>query len=253
MTDHTAAIAAMLRQGATYRHITAQLGASHHTIARVRATHNIPVPNGRGGTHQRRDIRDQIATMLRTGATYHDIKTQLGVSSSTIAGVRRDHDIPLPPGRGNRPAPDTDTQIAELLRDGATYTQITTKLRVSVRRIATVRHTHDIPVPHTHAGPHTTRTPEQTLALYSTPATNGHTHWTGPHSRGRPQIWHHSHVTSGLRIAFRQTHGREPQGRVMRGCDDPHCITGTHLTDHTIRQANKRADTAYEHIFGTTP
>ncbi|WP_181800287.1 hypothetical protein [Streptomyces ipomoeae] len=200
MTDR-AAIAAMLRDGATYRHISAQLGASHHAIAAVRKTLAIAVPDGRAGSHQRRGIRDQVADMLRAGATYRDI-------------------------------------IA--------------KLRVSVPRIADVRRTQGIPVPDDHAGPYTVRTPEETLTHYSHPAADGHTHWTGPLSgRTKPQIWYQCRSLSGLRVAFRAHHGREPDGRVLRGCDDPQCITGAHLTDHTIRQSHTRADAAYDAIFGT--
>ena len=246
-------VADMLRAGHTYRHIAAQTGASHHTITAVRKTLDIPVPDGRAGAHQRRSIRDQVADMLRAGATYRDIEAKLKVSSSTITGARREYDIPMPPGRGtNKRIPETDTQIADMLRNGATSRDVAARLRVSPSRIADVRRTHNIPIPDTHSGPYTVRTPAQTLAHYSVPAADGHTHWKGP-GGNRPQIWHHSRSLSGLRVAFQAHHGREPVGRVTRGCHDPACITGAHLTDHTIRQANHRADQAFEHIFGPTP
>ncbi|MFJ1664829.1 Trp family transcriptional regulator [Streptomyces bottropensis] len=202
MTGQDTAVARMLRAGATYRQINEQLGASPATVIRIRRELQIPVPDGRPGSHNRRDdIHDQVAGMLRAGATYSQIRNTLRVSSRVIAAARRTHSIKLAPGRQ---------------RD---------------------------------------RTPADTLALYSAPTGDGHTHWTGPWAGRKPQLWHTGRAHSALRIAFRLHHGREPQGRVTRGnqgCEDPQCITGAHLADDRIRAARHRADQAFEQIFGST-
>jgi uncharacterized protein YerC len=207
MTDH-AAIAAMLTAGATYRQITAQLGVGQATIAKIRNTLGIPVPPGRGGrcASRRGDAAQtdaRIADMLRAGATYADIRSELHVSALRISGIRQSHNIPLPPGRT--------------------------------------------------PGPTGVRTPEQTLAHYSRPTTDGHTHWTGPtDGAGKPMVWHRHKGISAWRVAFRVHHNREPNGHVRSACDDPECIAGAHLTDSRLREANRRADQAFERIFGSS-
>ncbi|MDX3629027.1 Trp family transcriptional regulator [Streptomyces europaeiscabiei] len=263
MTDH-AAIAAMLRKGATYRQINATLGAHPKTIRDVRAALGIPVPEGRGGT--RRDaVRDQIAAMLHDGATAEQIGRRLRVSSHMVTEVRQDRSIPLPPGRGGGHAPDTALrdQIAALLQDGATYDQIQEQTGAGTTTIARVRKDRAIPLPHgrhNHRTHTPDRTPEQALAHYSQPTPDGqHTDWTGP-TQGRrlPVIWSHGRYNA-LHLAFRLHHGRDPHGRVNRSCTHPGCITGAHLTDRRLREAdrrlreaNRRADTAFAQIFGTT-
>ncbi|HKX69900.1 MAG TPA: hypothetical protein VJM75_01675 [Acidimicrobiales bacterium] len=87
---------------------------------------------------------------------------------------------------------------------------------------------------------------EQAFTRHSNPNTDGHTDWTGPtDGRGNPNVWAQGKRRNGLHMAFRLHHHREPQGRVRRTCTHPGCIT-----DHTIRQAHRRADTAYDAIFG---
>ncbi|MFD9107162.1 hypothetical protein [Streptomyces bottropensis] len=200
--------------------------------------------------------REDVAAMLRAGATYRLIHARLGVGQATIAATRRALNIPLPPGRaGRRPGPEAaevDAAIAAMLRAGATYNDIREQLHVSAQRVSGVRLQHKIPVPPGrcpgHNGP---RTPEQTLAQYSRPATDGHTIWTGPtDGGGKPTIWTRSKALSGWRVAFRAHHGREPDGRVRVACDEPRCVNGAHLTDRRIREANQRADKAFEQIFG---
>lgn len=46
---------------------------------------------------------DQVAAMLRAGATYTQITTDLGVSTSTVTRVRGTLGIPVPPGRSGAP------------------------------------------------------------------------------------------------------------------------------------------------------
>ncbi|CBG73480.1 hypothetical protein SCAB_64771 [Streptomyces scabiei 87.22] len=203
-------------------------------------------------------VREDVADMLRAGATYRQIIARLGVRQATIAATRKAYRIPLPAGRTGRHrdtpgAADVDAAIAAMLRAGATYTEVREQLHVSAQRISGVRLEQKIPVPAGrcpgHNGP---RTPEQTLAQYSRPAADGHTTWTGPtDGAGKPTIWTRHQALSGWRVAFLAHHGREPDGRVQVACDQPRCIAGPHLTDRRIRQANQRADTAFEQIFGT--
>lgn len=132
-----------------------------------------------------------------------------------------------------------------MIRDGASYSQIRAALGLSPPTISSIRRALDIPRRAQRA-----RTPAEALALYSQPATDGHTHWTGPHSGcGVPQLWADGRSYRTLRVAFHLHHHRHPDGPVRRACDDPHCITGAHLTDRTIRATHHRADQAYERIF----
>lgn len=204
--------------------------------------------------------RADVAALLRAGATYRQIHAALGVGQATIAATRKAYNIPLPPGRSGNSrrgtqAAQIEARIAQMLRDGATYAAIRTELHVSALRISTIRRKHQIPLPPgRHPGLTSARTPEQTLAHYSQPTTDGHTHWTGPaDASGKPIIWTRHKALNGRRIAFHLHHRREPEGRVTVACQDPHCITGAHLTDRRIRQANHRADQAYERLFGTAP
>jgi uncharacterized protein YerC len=250
-------IADMLRAGATYGEIKAALGAHPKEIARTRKALGIPVPEGRGGV-RRTAVRDQVAAMLREGATAQQISQVLSVSTRIVTEVRQDRAIPLPPGRGGGHQPDNALrdQIAALLHAGATYDQIRQQTGAGTTTIARVRKERAIPLPH--GRPNRTHTPaltpEQALTHHSRPREDGHTDWTGPfQGRHTPVIWSGGRHNA-LHLAFRLHHGRDPVGRINRArtCTHPGCITGAHLTDHTIRQAHQRADQAFEQIFGTT-
>ncbi|QFR00738.1 hypothetical protein F9278_36295 [Streptomyces phaeolivaceus] len=249
-------VAAMLRAGATQRQITAALGVQPRIIAATRQALGIPVPPGRGG--RRRDaVRDQVADMLRTGATARQIRAALGVSTRIVTEVRKDRGIPIPAGRGGGRSPDPalHDRIAQLLHAGHTYDEIQAQTGgTSTATIAAVRKERRIPLPpgrHNHTG-QPARTPEQALHHHSRPAPDDHTDWTGPtQGHSLPVLWSAGRHNA-LHIAFRLHHGRQPTGYVRRTCTHPGCITGAHLNDRRIRQANNRADQAYEQIFGAT-
>lgn len=200
-------------------------------------------------------VRADVAALLRAGVPYRQIRAQLRVGNPTIIATRKA--IGMPPGRpGGHPMTDEERRTATLqrhpeaaamLRAGATYRQIRAALGISPPTISKIRRDLDIPVrePHRPA-----RTTAQALAIHAQPHTDGHTHWTGPHTSRMPQLWAEGRCHSVLRVAFQLHHNRQPVGPVRRDCNDPDCITGAHLTDHTIRQANHRADAAYDAIFG---
>lgn len=202
-------------------------------------------------------IRADVAELLRANVPYRQIRARLGVGNMTITATRKA--LGMPPGTpGGRPLAPTERataterrhpQAAAMLRSGATYSQIQAALGISRPTIRRIRRTLNIPVPERP----TARTTTEALAHHSTPAGDGHTHWDGPHTASTPQLWAEGRAFSTLRIAFHAHHGREPQGPVRRNCQDPDCITGAHLTDRRLRQANTRADQAYDAIFGGTP
>ncbi|MFM9589712.1 Trp family transcriptional regulator [Streptomyces scabiei] len=252
-------VAAMLRAGATYRQITADLGVHPKVIRRIRKALGIPVPEGRGGV-RRTAVRDQVADMLRAGATSQQISKALNVSTRIVTEVRQDHGIPLPPGRGGGHAPDAALrdQIAALLRAGATYDQIHEQTGAGTSTIARVRKDRAIPLPQGRQSRTTytpALTPEQAFAHYSKPTPEGgHTDWTGPVQGNRlPVVWSAGRHNA-LHLAFRLHYGRDPVGRINRArtCKHPGCITGAHLTDRRLREASNRADAAFEQIFGVT-
>ncbi|WP_405467411.1 hypothetical protein [Streptomyces canus] len=101
-------------------------------------------------TRDQRNQRDlTIATLLRAGATYAQVKERLGTSDRAISRVRRAHRIPLPPGRARRtPAQRKwlEAQAVAMLRAGASQRAIYAKLKVAPNALARLRNEHRIPV-----------------------------------------------------------------------------------------------------------
>ncbi|NJP75690.1 hypothetical protein HCJ99_33985, partial [Streptomyces sp. C1-2] len=84
------------------------------------------------------------ARMLWDGATYEQIQAGLGASRAVIARTRKELRIPLPWATTGRriPAyelPRIEKRTAELLRDGATYDQITAELHISGNTVHRIR------------------------------------------------------------------------------------------------------------------
>lgn len=134
----------------------------------------------------------------------------------------------------------TDDDIAEMLRDGATYNQIRTTLHVSPKRISAVRQSEAIPIPAGRSGGGA-RDPEDAVSRRIEPYGEGHARWTGPRAEsGHPVVWigPSNRKLSVARLAFRAHHGREPVGQVRVGCTEPGCIAGAHLADRIIRTAD---------------
>ncbi|MBD0837390.1 Trp family transcriptional regulator [Streptomyces sp. TRM68416] len=200
-------------------------------------------------------VRDDVAALLHAGHTYRQIMRELGVSNHTIIRTRRTLDIPLPPGRAKHTPAERaaiDAQALVLLRAGATTQEIRSTLRISPNRICHLRKQHHIPVPHRDVWAGQRRTIDEAFTLHTRPtASGGHLLWTGPRSGRGLDLIASGRKHNARHIAFHKHHGREPQGRVWRTCNQPDCIAGAHHTDALIRQAHKRADKAFPHIFGT--
>lgn len=127
--------------------------------------------------------------------------------------------------------------IAKLLRDGMYHREIRMLLKVSQTTVTAVRTAEGIPVP-----PRTHGTVQQKLrdGIQSVSGTD-HTTWAGYTNHGTPVIRHRGSEVSAAALIFEARAGRKPVGRVSSECDGhPQCMTGTHLMDHTERQALRR-------------
>lgn len=145
-----------------------------------------------------------------------------------------------------------EAKAVDMLRAGATYKQIHTRLGLTTNRILRLRRDHAIPTPQRDMGAHLRLTVDEAFARHTRPATDGHLLWTGPSCARALVLTASGRKYSARAIAFERHHGRPPDGQLRRlNCDVPDCIAGAHHTDHRIRHANARADQAYESIFGT--
>jgi len=199
-------------------------------------------------------VRADVATMLRAGATHAQIKQQLHVSNNTIVHTRRTLRIPYPPGRAKRTRAELnalETEAIAMLRAGATYKQIRSKLGLGLNDISRLRKQHNIPVPDRDRGATTRLSVDEAFTLYTRPTTNGdHLLWTGPRSGRGVDLIASGRKHNARAIAFTKHHGRDPEGRLWRTCTEHACIAGAHHTDYRIRQAHARADQAFNAIFG---
>ncbi|MFE3558374.1 hypothetical protein ACFXKW_26460 [Streptomyces sp. NPDC059193] len=89
--------------------------------------------------------------------------------------------------------------------------------------------------------------PEQAVRALTADLDGGHARWTGRIDRGTPRLPWKGSSLSPLRIAFREHHGREPQGQVTSGCAVAHCVAGRCLQDRPMREAANRL---YQSVFG---
>ncbi|MDX2539817.1 hypothetical protein PV437_42690 [Streptomyces scabiei] len=185
--------------------------------------------------------REDVAAMLRAGATYAQIKTRLHASDGLISYTRRTLGIPLPPERVKRTAAEVaaiEDQAVARLRAGATHREIRREFRISPNRICQLRKLHSIPVPDHDRWAPLRVTVEQAFARYAQPTPEGgHLIWTGPRSGRGYDLIASGRTHNARHIAFRKHHGRDPEGQTRRTCDQTDCIAGAHLTDRTLREA----------------
>lgn len=179
--------------------------------------------------------REDVAQLLRGGATYASIRQTLGVSSGVIAATRKAFDIPTRPGGpGYRPTPEAraanEMRTLQLLLTGASYRQIEDEVGISRPTIFKIRVDAGLPAPVVdHRMP--SRTVAETLALYTQAYGDGHLRWTGP-SRGRaPQLSAEGRRLNVRRVTFEAHHGRRAVGYLIPQCGEDGCIAGAHLAD----------------------
>jgi hypothetical protein len=81
---------------------------------------------------------------------------------------------------------------------------------------------------------------------------DGHVRWRGytDATSNTPLLFHAGQRIPAPKAAFILHHGRDPVGKPLPTCDMTGCIAGAHLADRPMREANQRADAAYEAIFG---
>ncbi|EPD63156.1 hypothetical protein [Streptomyces sp. HGB0020] len=199
-------------------------------------------------------VRADVAELLRAGATYAEIKRQLGVGGAVIKQTRAALDIPVPPGRAKRTRAELDAierEVLAMLRAGASYAEIYKRFRFNRNRVAELRRLHKIPLPDRDHHASRRRSIDDAFTLYALPSTTGdHLIWTGPRSRRGVDLIADGRKHNARAVAFTKHHGREPEGRLRRTCDVPDCIAGAHHTDRRIRQAHARADDVFDAIFG---
>lgn len=196
-------------------------------------------------------VRADVADMLRAAATYAEIRQQLGVSDYEIARTRRVLRIALPPGRDRRSRAEVaaaESQAVAMLRAGDTHEAVYRATRLSPNRVSELRRQHSIPVPERGTAAWQ-RTVDEAMALRTVPAEDGHLMWTGALGGRGTELWAEGRVHNARAITFSKHHGRPPEGRLRRTCDRHGCIAGAHLADRRIRQANARADKAFDLIF----
>lgn len=187
-------------------------------------------------------LDDQIAAMLEAGATGQAVAHRLNVGYVRIQRIRTERHIPLAPGRAKRTRAELkaiDAQAVAILRDGASYQEVRSKLRLSPNQISHLRKTHKIPVPARDPQAGQRRTVDEAFALYARLTADGHVVWTGPRSGRSPDLLAVGGRHNARHVAFRKHHGRDPQGRVWRTCDEPGCIAGAHHTDQIIRHTRE--------------
>lgn len=249
-------VAALLRAGATYATIHQQLGVTNDAISATRKAHQIPVLPGKRRRRwippeQRQALRSRIAEMLRNGATYAEIYTELEVSHRLISETRKTHDIPVPKGRRLNPAQRAAIwpRVAELLRAGTPWRQIAAETGLSSPSINHIRKHYGIQRSERRTPGRRPRTTQETLALFSQPYGDGHARWTGPWRGRSAQLWANGSCYNARHEAFRAHHGRAPEGLVKATCEEPQCLAGAHLADRPMRE---HLDGLYDAIFRRT-
>ncbi|MDT0476218.1 WhiB family transcriptional regulator [Streptomyces sp. DSM 41014] len=100
-------VAELLRAGLSQRQTARRLGVSPAVVVATRNAFQIPRPTGAGyrySPEQRAAIEGRTLQLLRAGASFDEIRAEVGISAPTILRIRRAAALP-PSGRtGRRPA-----------------------------------------------------------------------------------------------------------------------------------------------------
>lgn len=184
--------------------------------------------------------REDVAALLRGGATQAQIMKHLKVSQRVITATREAYDIPRPTGAGFRYSPErraeNERRTIELLRGGATYQQITDEVGISAPTILAICRKAGLPTPDNNGG-QPARTKAEALALHLEAYGDGHARWNGPMTGRLPQLYAEKTRFNARHVVFEQHHGRPPVGRLRSDCGVTACMAGAHLTDHVLRTA----------------
>ncbi|MFD5656964.1 hypothetical protein [Streptomyces hirsutus] len=181
--------------------------------------------------------REDVAELLRAGATYRRVREELGVGSGLIAATRRHYDIPVPKSNaGGRLTPTERpvvvARVEAMLLSGATYEQITKVVKISNPTIMRMRKELGIP-PASPMPP--SRTVDEALERHLRTAEDGHARWGGPMAGRMPMLCAGGRQMNARRVLFQQHHGRPPVGYVLTVCTEPACIAGAHNADAVMR------------------
>lgn len=180
--------------------------------------------------------REDVAVLLRAGATYDQVKELTGACSGIVAATRRAYSIPVPRRKSGRIAADVREvivgRVEAMLLDGATYDQVTRVVGVSAPTVKRIREELKFPAA---ACLRPSWSVAEALEAHTQPYGDGHARWTGPMAGRMPQLCAQSRKLNARRVAFEQHHGRAPIGYVRAVCTDAACIAGAHLADDVLR------------------
>lgn len=182
--------------------------------------------------------RDDVAELLRAGASHAQITEQLRVSARVVTATRKAYGIPYPRKSGYRYTPEeraeNERRTLELLRAGATHAEVTRQVGISAPTTVRIRKQAGLPASKNHGGP-PARTKAEALAATVEPYGDGHARWTGPMSGRMPTLFANRGRYNARHVVFEQHHGRPPVGYVRTSCEEAGCIAGAHLVDDTTR------------------
>ncbi|WP_432124021.1 hypothetical protein [Streptomyces sp. C10-9-1] len=261
--DLRALIAAMLRAGATYAQVCAELGASLNLIATVRREHSIPVAEGRpfslgkhagprgmadgfaagttdaGNGHVRCSNASRFVYYDNTHDTARRVAFRLAHGREPVGLVTASCGEPwcVAPGHAeDRPMRgQLRLRIAAMLRAGATYAQVRAELGAGSSTVASVRREYSIPVVAGRA--FAPRTMAEAYARHAEDTGDGHVRWTGPWNQVPTPVVNFGRGQDTVRrVAFRLAYGREPVGPVTSGCGEPWCVAPGHGEDRPMRE-----------------
>lgn len=138
--------------------------------------------------------------------------------------------------------------IADMLRDGLTDTQIARRAHVGHKTAAAARAA--LGLPKCRAGNKPQQSLEQALYDRSRPVDGGHREWTGATYRNTQHFKYDGERYLAGRAAFIVRWQRAPVGAVKPGCDYPGCVALDHVEDRPMRDRNRKT---YAAIFGRSP
>ncbi|WP_330339370.1 hypothetical protein [Streptomyces sp. NBC_00557] len=187
--------------------------------------------------------RQDVADLLRQGASYRQVQDEIGCCPGVIAATRKAYRIPIT-SNGRRRTPEEraalEQQVLTLLLQGASYRTIREQTGASQPTIVAIRRQSGLPTPgQDYVAP--SRTVDEVLALYSELGVpGGHVLWRGPVHGRCLQLCAEGHRYNARRVVFERHHGRPPRGYVTPTCGEARCIAGPHLADAALRHARVR-------------